>query len=320
MNGKNGNAVAKMEPGKQAAIAKQTGFNPEQVDPFVVMMDANKPYINAAGTRWKMDERFGAGNWKADTRLPSLEEYKLLKMMWGMSDKAPAIIMKCSIIVDGVELSKDYGTATPKNCFGNQKQFEERGIEIATTRALNRAMKQLVANGLGDGNNRYVPNPDSPQQNWFREIQHLKQCVGDEKYYGVLKNYGVEHSNEKEAMTDPEIMESILRDLRVEAAGFASDALFGEDVQAVGDASDEAQAAYSEAQDVSYEDVPEARAEYFKPEAVQKLTDSAAQFGITEDELVQHIASQYGCERISELQPEQYAQVSVWVREGQVAA
>ena len=232
----NQNAVAR-RPDNQT-VAEQTGLEVRQVDGGMVTMfkspdGSMKPYVGAAGRRYKMDERFGAGEYRVDAHLPDLDTYKVLRQMWGIAQGAPCIIMECEILdKQGNLMARDYGTATPRNMLGGQKQFDERGLEIATTRSINRAMGQLTASGFGDVDNKaataYREAPMPYQSDFLQLCQEVKKQVGEQDYYAVLGNYGAEHANDAAVLSDPVMMQQIADDLKAARARSASHAVFGD--------------------------------------------------------------------------------------------
>ena len=232
----NQNAVAK-RPDNQT-VAEQTGLEVRQVDGGMVTMfkspdGSMKPYVGAAGRRYKMDERFGAGEYRVDAHLPDLDTYKVLRQMWGIAQGAPCIIMECEILdKQGNLMARDYGTATPRNMLGGQKQFDERGLEIATTRSINRAMGQLTASGFGDVDNKaasaYREAPMPYQSDFLQLCQEVKKKVGERAYYAILGNYGAEHANDAAVLSDPVMMQQIADDLKAARSRDASHAVFGD--------------------------------------------------------------------------------------------
>lgn len=331
----NSQAVAK-RPGQTEELSKATGFRAEQVSPFVTTFQGEggipKPYINAAGRRYKMDDRFGAGGYEIHTDLPSPDEYRMLREMLGVRD-APFIAIKCEIWVDGRMLARDWGTATPGNILGGATNFEKRGLEICATRAINRAEGQLIASGFSDDNNRYIPASGSPQAAFLRECGELKKALGEGAYYEILGNYGITKANKTDLCTDTEMMDQILRSLRIEAADRAGDALFDrpptQDAGAAQDVPAEAiDATDAEAEDVPDEDPIEQPPEPPKPAkgesgpqflndaGINSLIRFAAQFGYSGDAAFRGaIGAAIGKSDPAELTTEDVVAVKRWVQD-----
>ena len=207
-------------------IAKSTGLPVDQVNPFVVMF-GDKPYVNTDGRRWKMDERFGAGGWSAEVEVLGKQEYDNLLMQWGK--KPPMIIVKCSICIDGKPMYQDYGWSSPDSTPAGAKQFQENGLGLATTKALNRAMGQGIADGFAsdDKYDRMSVQTGSFESDFLREAGRLKKVVGDEFYYSTLKDNGVGHANDPSLQGDVGAMSSILDTLKVQAGKEASEIVYG---------------------------------------------------------------------------------------------
>ena len=207
-------------------IAKSTGLPVDQVNPFVVMF-GDKAYVNTDGRRWKMDERFGAGGWSAEVEVLGREEYENLLMQWGK--KPPMIIVKCTICIDGKPMYEDYGWSSPDSTPAGAKQFQENGLGLATTKALNRAMGQGIADGFASGEkyDRMSIQTGSFEANFLKESGRLKKDVGEEFYYETLKGYGVDHANDPSLQGDFERMSKILDTLNVQAGLRASEVVFG---------------------------------------------------------------------------------------------
>ena len=207
-------------------IAKSTGLPVDQVNPFVVMF-GDKAYVNTDGRRWKMDERFGAGGWSAEVEVLGREEYENLLMQGGK--KPPMIIVKCTICIDGKPMYEDYGWSSPDSTPAGAKQFQENGLGLATTKALNRAMGQGIADGFASGEkyDRMSIQTGSFEANFLKESGRLKKDVGEEFYYETLKGYGVDHANDPSLQGDFERMSKILDTLNVQAGLRASEVVFG---------------------------------------------------------------------------------------------
>ena len=189
-----------------------TGCFP-MVNPFVVMC-GDKPYINTDGRRWKMDERFGAGGWSAEVEVLGKGEYENLLMQWGK--KPPMIIVKCSICIDGKPTYQDYGWSSPDSTPAGAKQFQENGLGLATTKALNRAMGQGIADGFASDEkyDRMSIHTGSFESGFLKEAGRLKREVGDEFYYETLKDNGVDHANAPSLQGDFAVMSRILDALK----------------------------------------------------------------------------------------------------------
>ena len=216
-------------------IAKSTGLPVDQVNPFVVMF-GDKPYVNTDGRRWKMDERFGAGGWSAEVEVLGKQEYDNLLMQWGK--KPPMIIVKCSICIDGKPMYQDYGWSSPDSTPAGAKQFQENGLGLATTKALNRAMGQGIADGFASDEkyDRMSIQTGSFESDFLREAGRLKKAVGDDFYYSTLKDNGVGHANDPSLQGDVGAMSRILDTLE---SGFsvASEQPDFELVEKIGDES-----------------------------------------------------------------------------------
>ena len=334
-------AVAKRQDARVAPqAASTTGLQTAQVHQFVTEFKDDKGnlkhYVGMDGITYKMDERFGAGKWNCIADLPTPERYRMLRIMWGIPNEKPAIIMEATVHVGGSLLARDWGTATPGNVLGGENQFWKRGIEIATTRAKRRACRQLVAGGFDDPDNvadsRYRPMLDSPQGEWFRRMQDLKKTLGEETYYRALEAHGINHSNEMALMTDPDMMQEVWDELRIEAGNRASAAVF--DTPQETSEQDEtlppllpgqAVEAPEEAQEQREEpplppDPPQrtngaGKVRFITEEGATKLTAYAGQFGVDPAMLLRHAAEQYGVTTLTELTTDQYKAVRLWVQE-----
>ena len=207
-------------------IAKSTGLPVDQVNPFVVMF-GDKAYVNTDGRRWKMDERFGAGGWSAEVEVLGREAYSNLLMQWGK--EPPMIIVRCTICIDGKPMYQDYGWSSPDSTPAGAKQFQENGLGLATTKALNRAMGQGIADGFASGEkyDRMSIQTGSFEANFLREAGRLKKEVGEEFYYDTLKDYGVDHANAPSLQGAFERMTRILDVLRDRSRNEASEIVFG---------------------------------------------------------------------------------------------
>jgi len=210
-----GTGIIPIAQGDVANVAKMTGMKVEQVHPFVVAYGDGKggmrPYVTTPGKRFKMDERFGAGGYDVKTTLPTEQEYAFLCRMMGIKKDAPCIIIKCEIWVDGKVKYSDYGTASPVNMYPDL--FNKRGLEIATTRAINRAMDQGIAKGFSDTNKRYEHTLFGYKLDFVKTCENYKKKLGDDKYYAILLQYGVQHCNDPNLVSDPLMMEMVVNDL-----------------------------------------------------------------------------------------------------------
>ena len=206
---------------KVALVAKETGLMVEQVHPFVVAYTDGKggmrPYITTPGKRFKMDERFGAGGYDVKTMLPTEQEYDFLCRMMGVKKDSPYIIIKCEIWVDGKLKYSDYGTASPENMYPDL--FRKRGLEIATTRAINRAMDQGIAKGFSDVSKKYEHSLFGYKLDFVKTCQDYKKKLGDEQYYAIMLQYGVQHSNDPNLTNDPLMMEMVINDMEKALGG-----------------------------------------------------------------------------------------------------
>lgn len=178
-----------------------------------------KEYIGRDGRLYKMDERFGGGGYDVVPRLPSEDEYNFIRRMMGIANDEPCIVMVGEIFVDGNLKYRDFGVATKHNMpGGNKRQFDLRGLEIATTRAINRAMGQGTAGGWADSDAKYErqgyrPATDSAQAHFLKKMQSYKKLVGEKDYYAVLSAHGYEKSNDDDLCTDADAMNAVLEDM-----------------------------------------------------------------------------------------------------------
>ena len=194
-----------------------SGFNAEQAQRFITKL-GGKEYVGRDGRSFKMDQRFGGGGYDVIPRVPTQEEYTFIKKMMGLDDSAGCIIMVGEIFVEGKMKYRDFGVATEANMpGGNKKQFALRGLEIATTRAVNRAMGLGIAGGFADNDDKYErqgyrPATDSAQAEFLKQMQEIKKSVGDTEYYAVLHRHGYEKSNDPQLCTDADAMMAVLND------------------------------------------------------------------------------------------------------------
>jgi hypothetical protein len=212
----------------KSEVAKQTGLDESQVDSFVTKF-GNNPYVGAEGRRFKMDQRFGGGGYDVIPRLPEEKEYNFMRMMMGGDLTKPCIIIVGEIHVGGKLKYRDYGIATPANMPSGEAQFYKRGLEIATTRAINRAMGLAIASGFSDPNDiyhpeiaqdpqavsansagGYVPATGSAQVQFLGKMKEYKKKLGDQGYYEVLNSVGYEKSNDTALCSDADEMSSVL--------------------------------------------------------------------------------------------------------------
>lgn len=338
-------AVAK-RPDQTEALSKATGFRAEQINPFVTTFTGEggvpKPYVNRAGRIYKMNKLFGVGKWKIETAPPAEVQYELFRRMMGIPIDKPFIMMESKVYVrcGGAweYLANNFTSVVPETCLGGPSQFVKHGIGYTVSKAISRTLGLVTGEGFTDESDAY--RPEGEQIHFLRECQRLKAVVGDEAYYGVLADYGVDHSNETVIMCDHEISRDVLADLKIIAADMAGDALFdrppvhgvAQDTPVVADTAGEVEDQTSpppgrEVLAVADEDATEAqeppkpipapggRVQYVDETGAQRLLEYAAKFGIVEADLRQHIASEYGVEDIVELMTAQYRDVRLWIQE-----
>ena len=209
-----GNA-ALVAPKDEQDVATKTGLPVEQVSNGVVLF-GGKPYINIVGKRYKMDERFGPGQWGVEVNsVPPGERVSIMEM-WGK--KPPMIIMKARILLNGNPIAEDYGWSSPDSAPAGRSQFEKDGLALASTKAQSRAMAQLVANGFASeerAGERSVMGVEtgSVEAGFLKETRRLKKEIGDENYYAVLHNHDLQHANDGALRGKPQEMAEIVEEM-----------------------------------------------------------------------------------------------------------
>ena len=195
---------------------------PKQKDPNVVTLAGGREYVTRTGRRSRMDVRFGAGGFDVDVQLPPADEYAFIRQMLGLKDGDPLVVVKAVVSVDGKPKYKDYATATPDNVQGGAKQFKLRGLEIATTRAINRAMGQGISDGFSTEEQKYQPRvAPAPNYDFLRQCNELKKKIAEltgspvnnslpEEYYATLISLGYAHTNDPRLNGNPEAMATLL--------------------------------------------------------------------------------------------------------------
>ena len=209
-----GNA-ALVAPKDEQDIATKTGLPVEQVSNGVVLF-GGKPYINIVGKRYKMDERFGPGQWGVEVNAVPSDERVSIMEMWGK--KPPMIIMKARILLNGNPIAEDYGWSSPDSAPAGRSQFEKDGLGLASSKAQSRAMAQLVANGFASeerAGERSVMGVEtgSAEAGFLKETRRLKKEIGDENYYAVLHNHDLQHANDGALRGKPQEMAKIVEEM-----------------------------------------------------------------------------------------------------------
>lgn len=151
-----------------AKIAEQYGFPPEQPDQYLALMQG-KPCVLTGGLLYKMEKKFG-DKYTVKAVLPPPEHVELFKDMMGVD--GPLVVIK-GVVETEHGTFEDWGTASPRNLKGFVK-FEDYGVEMASRRATNRAMRLATNIGLtsvdelpggdttgGQSNHAYRPTGDS---------------------------------------------------------------------------------------------------------------------------------------------------------------
>ena len=123
-------------------VAKAYGFPVEGIDNYVAMMQG-KPCVLTGGLLYKMDQKFGA-KYTVKAVLASPEQHALIKDMMGV--EGPIVVFK-GVVETEHGTFEDWGTASPQNLKGFVK-FSDYGVEMASRRATNRAMRLACNVGL----------------------------------------------------------------------------------------------------------------------------------------------------------------------------
>lgn len=124
------------------AAAKGEGFPEGNAENYLCVLQG-RVYITKGGLEFLMDKQHPEG-WAVQAHLPSQAEYDLVRDMMGTDDRL--IIMRGEVYIHGQdEPFTDWGTATPQNLKGITANY---GLEMAATRAKNRAMRAAVRTGL----------------------------------------------------------------------------------------------------------------------------------------------------------------------------
>ena len=123
-------------------IAKAEGLPTENVENYLCVLQG-RVYITKGGLEFLMDKQHPEG-WAVQAHLPGQAEYDLIRDMMGTDDRL--IVMRGEVYIHGQdEPFTDWGTATPQNLKGITANY---GLEMAATRAKNRAMRAAVRTGL----------------------------------------------------------------------------------------------------------------------------------------------------------------------------
>ena len=200
-------------------ISKQSGLPVEKVGLGVILL-GGEPYFTSAGMEILMDQKYQPGRWGVEMHFPGMEEYKVIRWMAGAQEQGAMAYVKCRLERIGLADIWEHATVTKKNA---PMLGDRNPIELATTRAQNRAMRKALGHGFspfpvwdGDpGEERsnskpFIPQTGSPQAGFLKAMQELKKQVGEESYYGVLTAHGFEKSNEHSLMNDVEMMEQVV--------------------------------------------------------------------------------------------------------------
>lgn len=217
---------------KEKEVSSKTGLPVEQVSNGVVMF-GGKPYLNSAGRRYKMDTRFGPGEWSIRVSFLEEGELKTLLKMWGR--ELPCIVAKCQVIYNDKVIAEDYGWCAPDTAPAGPSQFKKDGIGLASTKAQNRAMGQMIANGFASEEKagerqRMAIETNSVEAGFLKETARLKKEIGDEKYYNALNKHGVGHADDASLQGNPTKMGEIITEMAISAGKIASEAVFGRPV------------------------------------------------------------------------------------------
>tara|TARA_Y100001938_G_scaffold142502_2_gene213838 strand:+ start:17145 stop:18131 length:987 start_codon:yes stop_codon:yes gene_type:complete len=224
-----GNA-ALVPANKEKEMAAKTGLPVEQISNGVVLF-GGKPYLNAAGRRYKMDERFGPGEWSVQVDTIMGEEYDHIMKSWGR--KPPCILAKARIIFNGKVIAEDYGWAAPDTTPAGKKQFDENGLGLAATKAQNRAMGQMIANGFASEEKagerqRMTIETGSVEAGFLKETARLKKQLGEEEYYRILQSHGAEHADDAVLQGQAIKMGEIISDMASGTTRKISEDVYGE--------------------------------------------------------------------------------------------
>jgi len=227
------------------AVAADTGLSVEKVQHGVTMFDG-EPYFGQEFCEMALEHRFGAKNFSIEVEMLTLDEYRMMREMSGIRPGEPYFVMRCRITIRGYQRPFiEYGTAHK----GNTKMISagSYGMELASTRARTRCMKLAIGHGfavnapyeppsaeeasaaLFDADQRpalpmgaaFKPQTGSPQAKFLADCGEIKKRLGDDAYYTILGNYGIEHSNDRALMDDLALMRQVWDDLRA-AAGIES--------------------------------------------------------------------------------------------------
>ena len=100
-----------------------------------------KEYITSDGLKFLMEQRYGVGKFALQVHVPSQHEFSMFKEMLGGKMDDGYVIMRGEVWIEGIERPfVDYGTAHRQNMRG-MVNFDNYPIEMASRRALNRAMR-----------------------------------------------------------------------------------------------------------------------------------------------------------------------------------
>ena len=200
-------------------IAKQSGLPVEKVGLGVILL-GGEPYFTSAGLEILMDQKYRPGRWGVEMHFPGMEEYKVIRRMAGVQAPGVMAYVKCRLERIGLADIWEHATVTKKNA---PMLGDRNPVELATTRAQNRAMRKALGHGFSpfpvwDGDSggdrgsskHFIPQTGSPQAGFLKAMQDLKKRVGEDAYYGVLTAHGFEKSNEYALMNDVEMMEQVV--------------------------------------------------------------------------------------------------------------
>ena len=129
------------------STAEAEGFPVENASVYVQVI-SGRALITKAGLEFKMNAQYPDG-WAVQAHMPSEAEFEMVKEMmgFGRGELAQRVcVMRGEVYVEGrTEPFTDWGTTTVENLTGFTAKYP---LEMAATRAKNRAMRAAVNTGL----------------------------------------------------------------------------------------------------------------------------------------------------------------------------
>ena len=141
-------------------LGHQIGLTDDvDIEECIDIISGGALYINGRGRRFMMDKKFGKGNWSSLTAFPTKEEYEMARIQKGNPPKL-AVMWAYVFVRSGhaYMFFRDSGTCMPGSDMPSTHiKWEEKGIEIAGTRAETGAMAKATGQESTMLNSEYSP-------------------------------------------------------------------------------------------------------------------------------------------------------------------